>query len=306
MKVQSKWFPKFAWSVLAYNLLVILWGAFVRATGSGAGCGAHWPLCNGEVVPRPQQIETLIEFIHRVTSGITLVTAVILVVWAWKIYSKHSKIRKAAASVIIFTLAEALAGAALVLFHLTGTDTSEARAVSIVVHLVITFMLLASLAVTAWWSSFGEPAQLSWRGKKIGLVLGAIAGMFLVGGSGAITALGDTLFPARSLMEGITQETDAAAHFLLRLRVIHPFIAISLGVYGYFVFRWLREKIKTPLAQKMVNGVMILFGIQLLLGGFNVLLLAPVWMQVIHLLVSDLVWIGAVLVLWLLAGDPSV
>ena len=55
-------FTRFAWAVLAANLAVVAWGAFVRATGSGAGCGQHWPPCNGAVVPRSPTAETAIEF----------------------------------------------------------------------------------------------------------------------------------------------------------------------------------------------------------------------------------------------------
>ncbi|MFN8454080.1 MAG: COX15/CtaA family protein [Anaerolineae bacterium] len=69
-------FAKYVWTVLAYNLAVILWGAFVRASGSGAGCGSHWPLCNGEVIPRTPQMETLVEFTHRLTSGLALLLVI--------------------------------------------------------------------------------------------------------------------------------------------------------------------------------------------------------------------------------------
>jgi heme A synthase len=263
-------------------------------------------LCNGEVVPRPQQIETLVEFIHRVSSGLTLVLAVLLVIWAWKIFPRGKKIRKSAGAVLFFTLTEALVGAALVLLQLTGTDTSASRAVTIVVHLVNTFLLLASLAVTAWLSIYPEPDRLIWKEKKMILVLGAIGGMLILGASGAITALGDTLFPSISLAEGFRQDTDAAAHFLIRLRIYHPFIAITLGIYGWFVFKWLRQQKITPLTKQLVSGVMALFGVQLLLGGFNVVLLAPIWLQLLHLLVSDLIWIGSILVLWQLMADFSI
>ncbi len=295
MKLNRQNFSRFTWGTLLYNLFVILWGAFVRATGSGAGCGNHWPLCNGEVVPQPQQIETLIEFIHRVSSGFTLVLAVIMVVWAWRIYARGAMIRWSAAAVLFFTLSEALVGAGLVLFQLTGTDTSVSRAVFIVVHLVNTFLLLASLAVTAWLSVFKEPTRLVWQGRKTWLALIAVIGMILVGASGAITALGDTLFPSVSLAEGFRQDLDSTAHFLIQLRIYHPFIAITLGLYGGFVFNWLRRHMKTPLSKGVIGGVMVLFGVQLLLGGFNVVLLAPIWLQMVHLLVSDLIWIGAIL-----------
>ncbi len=50
--MSQAWFSRYAWGVLLWNVLVALWGAYVRATGSGAGCGSHWPTCNGEILPR--------------------------------------------------------------------------------------------------------------------------------------------------------------------------------------------------------------------------------------------------------------
>jgi len=289
-------FKKIAWGALFYNMLVVLWGAFVRATSSGAGCGGHWPFCNGEVIPQSPQIGTVIEFIHRVTSGLVIILAVVIFVWVWRATSKKSWLRWSAAGVLLFTITEALVGAGLVLFHLTGTDDSVTRAVVIVIHLLNTFLLLACLALTAWWASFGEPVALTWKGFPSWLLLIVVSAMILVGASGAITALGDTLFPATSLAQGLQQDASTSAHFLIRLRVYHPLLAFSLAVFGGLVFRWLRGKETNPLTKRLVSGVMLLFGLQLLLGGFNVILLAPIWMQIIHLFITDLIWTGVVLV----------
>ncbi len=295
MKINSL-FKKFAWGTLFYNMLVVLWGAYVRATGSGAGCGSHWPFCNGEVIPQSPQTATVIEFIHRISSGLVIILALILFVWVWRATSKKSWLRWPAAGVLLFTVSEALVGAGLVLFHLTGTNDSATRAVVIVIHLLNTFLLLACLALTAWWASFGEPVTLNWNGLPSWLLLIVVSAMVLVGATGAITALGDTLFPATSLAQGLQQDASSSAHFLIRLRVYHPLLAFSLAVLGGLVFRWLREREKNPLTQRLVSGVMVLFGMQLLLGGFNVILLAPIWMQMVHLFVTDLIWTGVVLV----------
>jgi cytochrome c oxidase assembly protein subunit 15 len=289
-------FKKFAWGTLFYNMLVILWGAYVRATGSGAGCGSHWPFCNGVVIPQSPQLETVIEFIHRVSSGLVVILAIFLFVWAWRETSKKSLMRLSVAGILLFTLTEALVGAGLVLFHLTGTDDSVTRAVVIVIHLLNTFLLLACLALTAWWSTYEEPIGFTWKGVSSWMLLIVILAMVFVGASGAITALGDTLFPATSLAQGLQQDVSTSAHFLIRLRVYHPLLAFALAVFGGLVFRWLREKETNPLTKWLVSGVMVLFGLQLLLGGFNVILLAPTWMQLVHLLVTDFIWTGVVLV----------
>jgi heme A synthase len=302
MKLAGQKFSVFAWGTLILNVLVILWGAVVRATGSGAGCGSHWPLCNGEVVPSNQVIGTMIEFGHRVSSGLALIAVLVLVIWAWRKYQRGSRLRWSVGFAAAFTLSEALVGAGLVLFHLTGTNDSVARAVVIVIHLINTFMLLAALMLTAWWSSFGEPEAWVWQGLPSTLLVIAVLGMFFLGGSGAITALGDTLFPAASLSEGFNQDFLPSSHFLLRLRLYHPLVAFGMAAVGGIFLRWFAPKETNPLTRRAISGLMILFGVQLLVGGVNVLLLAPVWMQVVHLFVTDLVWMAAALVLALHLG----
>jgi heme A synthase len=286
---------RFAWSVLGYNLLVILWGAYVRATGSGAGCGAHWPSCDGQVIPRSLQNELAVEFVHRVTSGLTLVLIVALAAWALRAYPRGSRVRFGALATLGFTILEALVGAGLVLFGLTADNDSVARAVVISIHQVNTLMLLAFLALTAWWSSGGQPVRLRGQGTAA-LLLGLVYLAFItVGMSGAITALGDTLFPSTTLREGLAQDTAAGAHFLLRLRVIHPILAVGTAVLAIGVALWLRRARPNAGVRWLAPRAALLLGLQVALGAVNVLLLAPLWMQMVHLLVTDLIWISLVL-----------
>ncbi len=288
-------FAKFSWGVLAYTVFVILFGAFVRATGSGAGCGAHWPLCNGVVSPQPKQIQTVIEFTHRMMSGLLLILSVTLVVWAWRKYSRGSLLRWSSAAAIFFTITEALVGAGLVLYGWVATNTSVARAVSVPIHLVNTFLLLASVAVTAWWATLGEPEKLHFQGLTgLLVILGGLA-ILLLGASGAVTALGDTLFPSTSLAEGMAQDFSPTANFLIRMRVYHPGIGVSTGVYLLLATLWVRRQVKEPRLVMITNGLFGLYILQMLLGMINVALLAPVWMQIVHLFVSNLVWITYVL-----------
>ena len=228
-------FAKYAWIVLIANLFVILWGAYVRATGSGAGCGNHWPLCNGEIVPRAAQIETTIEFSHRLSSGAVLLLVIALVFWAYRQYPKGHPVRLGATLSTVLIVTEALVGAGLVLFEWVAKDASIGRVISISVHLINTFLLLAALSLTAWWASGGEALFFKNRGAVTWAFGVGFAGIMLIGVTGAITALGDTLFPAGSLAEGIRQDFAATAHFLVRLRVRHPVIAIGVGFYLLFL-----------------------------------------------------------------------
>lgn len=287
---------KYSLFVLIYNVFVILIGALVRATGSGAGCGAHWPSCNGEVIPTSPQLETIIEFSHRITSGLTIIFVLILFLWVFRMYEKKSKVRKAALFVLIFIIFEALIGAGLVLFELTGENSSLTRAIVIALHLVNTFLLLGSNTLLFEWIREGEPKKILINRNARQLFILIFVLFLLLGASGAITALGDTLFPTASLSEGIEQDFSGE-NFLLQLRVYHPIIAVFIGLGLYVIYNNFLKKsnnIKLNTYSRYLSG---LFLLQLFLGVFNVLLLAPIWMQLVHLLLADIVWI--IFVLWI-------
>ncbi len=275
-----------------WNLLVILWGAYVRASGSGAGCGSHWPLCNGEVVPVAPRIETIIEFTHRVMSGLALVGVVALWLWSRASFARGSRVRNMALASFAFLVTEALLGAGLVLFNYVDKNASVGRAFYLSLHLVNTLLLLAALVLTAWFSR--DEAQRSAR--RSSLVTAALPIALLVSVTGAIAALGDTLFPATSLAQGFRQDFSGAANLLLRLRVLHPAFAILAAAYFVAVsIVVLRSKRGSGLATKLAAGVLILALAQLSAGAVNLILLAPVWMQITHLLLADSLWIGLVL-----------
>lgn len=306
MKTDTRRLAIYAWIVLGFNLLVILWGAVVRATGSGAGCGDHWPLCNGQVVPLAPQTETLVELFHRATSGIALIMVLALLIWAFRRTPKGHPARTGAVLSMAFMVLESLVGAFIVLQRLTAGDTSVGRAVVIAVHQVNTLLLIGAIALTAWWASGGPRlnlrAQPGWTATFIAMAVGLIA----LGATGAITALGDTLFPASSLAEGLAQKSDPAAHFLVRLRLVHPAVAVAMSVavvaLAWAVQRRAQAGLRTT---AFATALTLLFLAQLVVGLINVALLAPVWMQLVHLLMADLVWITFVLMAAsVLAGQP--
>jgi len=295
--MQNARFRRFTWGVLVYNLGVILFGAYVRATGSGAGCGSHWPLCNGEVIPRAPQIETIIEFTHRMSSGLSLLLVIWLFIWAFRAYPAGHAVRLGAGLSLLFTITEALVGAGLVLFRWTADDTSTGRAISIVIHLLNTFLLLASLALTGWWASGGKRIQLRGSGMDGWMLALGTAGALLIGASGALAALGDTLFPVQSIAEGIRQDFSSTAHFLIRLRILHPMISIIVGLYLAVLAGLIAYQASTGDAKRFARMLVGLVIVQLLAGFINVLLLAPWWMQLLHLLLADLVWIILILLM---------
>ncbi|MFC0594848.1 heme o synthase [Thermus composti] len=286
---------RYAWAVLLWNVLVALWGAYVRATGSGAGCGAHWPTCNGEVIPRAPQVETLIEFTHRATSGLAFLSVLFLFLWVWRAFPKGHPARFGAGLSLFFMVAESLVGASLVLFGWVADNVSPERAVVQMVHLANTYFLLAALALTAWWASGGSPLRLRGQGAVgFALALGLLALLFL-GMSGAVTALGDLLFPVRSSLEALERSLTPGEHFLVRLRILHPLIAVSVGLYVVFAGFLVAHLRPSPTAQGLARLLAYLYGVQLLAGLVNVWLKAPVWMQLLHLLLAYAVWLLFVL-----------
>ncbi len=291
----NKRFAAFAWANVAYNLLVILWGAFVRATGSGAGCGDHWPLCDGQVIPRAPSSEMLIEFTHRLTSGLALIGVLVMLIWAFRAYTRGHHVRRGALIATGFMIIEALLGAALVLLELVAMNTSLNRAAMMALHLVNTLLLLGALTLTAWWASGGAPSSLRGHGSRLPWLLGlGLLGTILVGSSGAVTALGDTLLQHGALPGGVGQAITADSHPLVQMRIIHPIIGVLVGLYTLYLAQVVKSRSNNPVAGRLAWGLSVLFLLQILLGGINVSLKAPVWMQLVHLLMADLVWIAMV------------
>jgi cytochrome c oxidase assembly protein subunit 15 len=287
---------RFAWAAVVYNVLVIVWGAVVRATGSGAGCGDHWPLCNGQVVPLNPRVATVIEFTHRMMSGGTLVLIVALVVWVFRGTVERHLARAFAIAGLLLTLNEAVLGALLVKLGLTATSTSPLRPPMLALHLSNTLLLLGSLALTAHF--LGRRAAVV-RGTvrfehKLPAVMGLVAAM-VIGVTGSLAALGDTLFPSTSLRSALAADFSSSAEWLVRLRILHPASALVAGAFILWLL-WRAVFVtrdgEHPDGSNRGLGLWLagLLGFQFLLGGLDVLLRAPVWMQVLHLAGADAFW----------------
>jgi heme A synthase len=288
-------FAKYLWFTLAFNLLVIVWGAYVRASGSGAGCGSHWPLCNGEVIPGSPTVKTVIEFSHRLSSGLALLLVVGALIWAFRACAPKHRLRRYAGAAVFFMLTEAAVGAGLVLFEMVAENKSIARALWMSAHLVNTFLLVGTLALIAWTATTGARLSIRGQGSINRVFAAAIVAALILGISGAVSALGATLFPVTSLAEGYKQDFSSTAHLFERLRIYHPLIAI--GVSGFLILTAIFARARRPGdgVSKWSNALIALVLVQLGAGALNLLLHAPTWLQLVHLLLSDLVWIALVL-----------
>jgi heme A synthase len=287
-------FARIAWLTVGITVFVVLWGAVVRATGSGAGCGNNWPTCNGDVLPLSGSAETAIEFVHRVSSAGLGLLILYLLVAAIREFPAGHRVRRAAAATFVLVIVESLVGAGLVLFEQTGDFEGISRAYWQSGHFVNTLLLLAAATLTAWWASTTAPDHDEPATPRERRLIGGVGvAMLIVGVSGAIAALGDTLFPVDSFLEGLERELSAAGHVFERLRIFHPVIAIGTGLLAVWVVNELAES-RQGRVGRIARLVSLLVLVQLGLGTVNALLAAPIWIQVVHLLVADLVWMALV------------
>ncbi|GGQ95561.1 heme A synthase [Deinococcus ruber] len=304
--------PALAWTALGYNVLVILWGAFVRISGSGAGCGEHWPLCNGVALPVSPTLHTIIEFSHRLTSGLSGLLAIGLVGLALFRSPKGHPVRTGALLSLLLIIFEGLVGGVQVLLGLTATSTNPARGFVQGVHLANTFALLGALLLTAVWASGGPRLRLKGQG-----VLGWLAGtglvlMLILGMAGAVTALGDLLFTPTGMtpLDTVRQDFSLSASIIQNLRVVHPILALGVSAYLF----WFAGLVGT---RQSVSGSMLqprrwkislhaIIALQILAGVLNVILKAPGWMQMLHLFLACVMWLGVVMLCYsALVGRPA-
>jgi cytochrome c oxidase assembly protein subunit 15 len=277
----------YAAGVLGFMVLVILWGAVVRATGSGAGCGNHWPLCNGDYFPHHPRLATVIEFTHRSMSGVCTALVAVLMAWTFLARGSGHRARKAVVWSGVLLLTEALLGALLVKGGYVENNASDMRVLVQGIHFTNTMALMAALTLTWWW--LGEPESTLREGATArGIAWLALAATVVVGATGSVAALADTLFPSPSLSAGLAQDFAAGAPLLVRMRWLHP----AAAIVGLGCAIWL----SLALRSRAARWLLALIAAQFVLGAGDVLLLAPTWMQVMHLLGANLYWIALVVV----------
>jgi len=248
-----------------YTLLVIIWGAWVRISHSGDGCGDHWPVCQGEFIPDLTQKKTFIEYFHRLMSG--AYGLIVIYLW-WKLRFLHKKMTLAH-SFLILMITEALLGAALVKFNLVTTNDSFLRLIFMSLHQLNSFMLTAVTFLI--YKSFDT--EFDFRIKKIHILF------IIVPITGAIAALSTTLFPSISLFQGIMDDFNSQSHIFIKLRILHPLLAMI--IMTSFII-WLYVKNETRLALETFFAVVI--------GIITLISLSPVYLKISHLLLAHLLW----------------
>ena len=282
MKVES-----YAKEGLLLSIASILAGAFVRATGSGDGCGATWPTCKGKIIPALSDTSELIEFSHRSLSGVLLVVTLIIFAKTRK-FQKDSLVRIVTKYLTFFVIFEALIGAVIVIFEWVGLNSSLPRIIAVPIHLVNTFGLLGSYAIL--YKILQDDLQNIKNMFNKNFLL--ISSLFLLSGAtGSITALADVLFPSASFVEGFLADFDRTSEVLTRLRILHPIISSTLSIVLYVYATGIRKKYNVS-----VKPLQILILIAVFLGVINVLSNIVLPLSILHLAIADFLWISYIYV----------
>ena len=267
---------------LTTSILSILAGAIVRATGSGDGCGASWPTCNGRVIPSLETSSEIIEFSHRSISGVLLIVTLLLFVKSKDPDTPllHKKIIN---YLTFFVLLEAAIGAVIVIYEWVGLNSSLPRIIAVPLHLVNTFALLGFYTLIFYLLRESENKLSNFFDKRIKI---AFVLFFLTGATGSITALADVLFPSASFVEGFIEDFDSTSEVLTRLRILHPFVSTILSI---FLFSESNRFKKEFAIDASIIKVLVIVGV--ILGVLNVVSNIILPLSILHLLLADLLWI---------------
>ena len=267
---------------LTTSILSILAGAIVRATGSGDGCGASWPTCNGRVIPSLETSSEIIEFSHRSISGVLLIVTLLLFVKSKDPDTPllHKKIIN---YLTFFVLLEAAIGAVIVIYEWVGLNSSLPRIIAVPLHLVNTFALLGFYTLIFYLLRESENKLSNFFDKRIKI---AFVLFFLTGATGSITALADVLFPSASFVEGFIEDFDSTSEVLTRLRILHPFVSTILSIFLFSESNRFKKELAID-----TSTIKVLVIVGVILGVLNVVSNIILPLSILHLLLADLLWI---------------
>lgn len=280
--------------MVLYTILVIAWGAWVRISHSGDGCGESWPLCHGEFIPveaaKSQGNRTWVEFTHRIMSGLFGILVIWLTYSVHRNFERSHPIRLAAKLSLAFTLTEALLGAKLVLFGLVGSNASGLRGLIMSLHFLNSAILVASLSATAFFGSRShwrrrDFADLLGRGPIRHLPILGLLGLVILGMTGTIAALSTTLFPAKSLLDGIFQDLNPQ-HVFLRLRILHPVLGVFVGAALAALFVVVAEATSDSGIRRRSRTLAITLAGTVVIGAITLLWLSPFALRLVHLILA--------------------
>lgn len=257
-----------------YTLLVIAWGAWVRISHSGNGCGDHWPLCNGDFIPNLEIKKTLVEYSHRLMSG----AYGLIVLWIFYFFHRrkntHLLSKKMSLYLLAFMILEALLGALLVKQNLVTVNDSIFRLVAMSLHQLNSFLLTGTTYLL--YKSVSQDLNIRFTKLNISFLILAV--------SGAVASLAGTLFPSTSILEGILKDFSEHSHLFVRLRILHPvFALLSISSIIY----WLNTKANNSKAD---THLAIKLFLAMAVGIITLITLSPIWLKIAHLMIAHFIW----------------
>ncbi len=262
----------------------------MRFSGSGDGCGEHWPLCYGVLIPDSPEIRTLIEYSHRVKSGLFGVLVLFLPLFAFKAFLRGHPARFFSLAALVFTIIEGLIGARLVLAGLVGQNDSLERGVTIALHLVNTFILLGTLLGCWYFSKKDCWQRLAPSKENRSLFWTSVVIFVLIALSGSIASLSNTLFPSSNIISGFFDDFSSDSHLFVRLRILHPIFS-TLGFVGLiFMIGKISAKIETVHFLGRIFPFLVFANF--ILGILILVTLGPLYGKLAHLFLADLVWLS--------------
>ena len=296
MKAISKKYVHSQMILFVFTLIVIVWGAWVRISHSGDGCGESWPLCAGEFIPSSAAKKTWIEYAHRLMSGSYGLWVIFLFFYTRSKIQSH-RLKQWTGILFILMIIEALLGAKLVLFKLVGTNDSILRLVAMALHQINSLLLTgATFFIYLTSKHLSEihdprPSQSSnilrsvWNQTSATLKMLAF-GLLLVAMVGSWASLSNTLHPSDGLWEGLLKDFSDSSHYLVKLRFIHPLLA-SLFCFAAVTWKMNRYMENGKKQDLFFAGA---FAGAFLFGWMTLIFLAPVWMKLVHLVFAHLLW----------------
>ena len=223
--------------------------------------------------------------------GIALVAVFVLV---RRDFSKEHRLRRAVWAAGILLIIESLLGASLVIFGWVEFDASIARLIVVPIHLINTFLLVGAMALVAFFASGGRGFRIDTSKRRDRLVLAGLGIVLIIGATGALNALADTLIQSDALRQAAPGEFLVTEPILTQVRAIHPFVAIIGGLTLYMLVRYLATGAESTV-KWLGLGIQAVVWVQFFVGLLNIALEVPLETQLIHLFVADVLWIALVL-----------
>lgn len=281
---------RLAWAVLLLAFGQVVFGTIVRLTGSGFGCGNHWPDCNGYLIPPFDRPDLIIEVVHRYfAAGLTVsIIALLAVAFARRaqpgIGGAGGVLRPVALAAGLVVTA-ALFGAVIVKLDLQNRYV-------VVVHVAIAMSLLATLAAAVVRSGgvgavavAGTGAARTWRGAR---VLGAL--IFIVLLLGALVA---NLPGAATSCIGFPLCRAGSGGPLQHLQLTHRIVAFLLFGHALGLMIGVTKRGDAPLVRGWARATFALILVQLLIAAALVESGFPLVLRSLHQAAGTLVWIVA-------------